>query len=153
VLSCLVSICRGLFSSHDQQLQELLCAELLALPPSHINRYLLQYVYMAVARPCGPLERTLTQLCGRSFNIAVQVCGCVGLGEQGGGGPVSLCLICSAHSMCFCGGGQALWGLTQLCGRSLNIAVQVGWNWSREMQTHTLAFVCVEGGGRREEKG
>lgn len=43
------------------------------MPVQQINRYLLQLVYLAVCRPCGPLERAVTQLCGRSFNIAVQV--------------------------------------------------------------------------------
>jgi hypothetical protein len=65
---------RGLYSSHDPQQQEVLCHELLALPADHVQRYLLQYVYLAVSRPSGPLERAVTQLCSRSFNIAVQVC-------------------------------------------------------------------------------
>ena len=64
---------RGLYTSQDPQEQEQLCGELLQLPAEAINRYLLQYVYMAMSKPSGPLERALTQICSRSFNIAVQV--------------------------------------------------------------------------------
>lgn len=56
------------------QLSRLTLPHLPPPPPDHTHRYLLQYVYMAVARPCGALERTVTQLCGRSFQVAVQVC-------------------------------------------------------------------------------
>jgi hypothetical protein len=64
---------RSLFATQDNHQQQLLCAELLQLPAERINRYLLEYVYLAVSRPSGPLERAITELCGRSFNTAVQV--------------------------------------------------------------------------------
>jgi hypothetical protein len=64
---------RALFTTQDTHQQQLLCAELLQLPAERINRYLLEYVYLAVSRPSGPLERAITELCGRSFNTAVQV--------------------------------------------------------------------------------
>eukprot|EP00775_Hariotina_reticulata_P003444 gene3444-3715_t len=63
----------GLYTQQEPHEQEVLCYELLRMPAQKINRYLLQLVYLAVCRPCGPLERAVTQLCGRSFNIAVQV--------------------------------------------------------------------------------
>jgi hypothetical protein len=64
---------RALFITQDTHQQQLLCAELLQLPAERINRYLLEYVYLAVSRPSGPIERAITELCGRSFNTAVQV--------------------------------------------------------------------------------
>uniref|UniRef100_A0A383W900 PI3K/PI4K catalytic domain-containing protein n=1 Tax=Tetradesmus obliquus TaxID=3088 RepID=A0A383W900_TETOB len=63
----------ALFTTQDTHQQQLLCAELLQLPAERINRYLLEYVYLAVSRPSGPLEHAITELCGRSFNTAVQV--------------------------------------------------------------------------------
>jgi hypothetical protein len=73
-LCCSHCMCRrGLFTSHDPHQLESLCAQLLQLPEVSVIRYLLQYVYMAVSRPSGPLERAITQLCSRSFNMAVQV--------------------------------------------------------------------------------
>lgn len=66
--------CRQLFTQQDPAQQEALCSELLQLRPERVARYLLQVVYLAVARPSGPLERAVTQLCGRCFATAVQVC-------------------------------------------------------------------------------
>eukprot|EP00878_Enallax_costatus_P024034 GHUV01025622.1.p1 GENE.GHUV01025622.1~~GHUV01025622.1.p1 ORF type:complete len:181 (+),score=32.50 GHUV01025622.1:165-707(+) len=63
----------GLFTQHEQQRQDQLCRDLLQLPAASVNQYLLQYVYLAVSRPSAPLERAIVELCGRSFNLAVQV--------------------------------------------------------------------------------
>lgn len=68
-----VSTRRSLFTKQDPHHEEQLCEELLQLPAARINRYLLEYVYLAVSRPSGALERAIVELCGRSFNTAVQV--------------------------------------------------------------------------------
>ena len=71
---CHRTAARSLYiSGGDAAAQEALCGALLARPPEALAPYLLQLVYLAVSRPAGPLERAVAALCGRCFNIALQV--------------------------------------------------------------------------------
>jgi hypothetical protein len=43
------------------------------MPEPEVERYLLQFVYLAVSRPGSALERTIIAFCSKSFTIAVKV--------------------------------------------------------------------------------
>ncbi|KAL6758986.1 hypothetical protein V8C86DRAFT_3133779, partial [Haematococcus lacustris] len=62
-----------LYQNPQPAVEDYLCNKLVALPESAIERYLLQFVYLAVSRPGSVLERTIVSLCTRSFVLAVKV--------------------------------------------------------------------------------
>jgi len=62
-----------LYQSQQPGVIEYLCNRLFSLSESALDSYLLQLVYLAVAKPGGPLERTLVELCSRFFKLAIKV--------------------------------------------------------------------------------
>jgi len=64
---------RRLYIKSNAHAQEAACATLLQLSEPEIQRYLLQIVYLAVARPSTSLERAVVELCRRSLSIALRV--------------------------------------------------------------------------------
>lgn len=64
---------RYLYQSSNPGVVEYLCNRLFDLSESALDAYLLQLVYLAVAKPGGTLERTLVELASRSFKLALKV--------------------------------------------------------------------------------
>lgn len=60
-------------NTHTTCLQDYLCNKLYAMPEPEVERYLLQFVYLAVSRPGSALERTIVAFCSKSFTIAIKV--------------------------------------------------------------------------------
>lgn len=60
-------------NSSSPGVEQYLCTRLLAMPEASVERYLLQLVYLAVARPGSALERTVVALCSQSFPISLKV--------------------------------------------------------------------------------
>lgn len=79
--------------------EDYLCNKLNELPEPEIERYLLQFVYIAAGRPGSALERTIVGLCSKSFVIAIKARG-VGWGGRCGAcarGPGRLAWVASAR--------------------------------------------------------
>lgn len=66
-------LCRYLYQNTQPGVQDYLCNKLFELGEDAVDRYLLQFVYLAVSRPGQPLERTIVDLCSRNFRIAIKV--------------------------------------------------------------------------------
>ena len=64
---------RYLYTSTQPGVVEYLCNRLFDLGEGPLDSYLLQLVYLAVAKPGGPLEKTLVELSSRSFKLALKV--------------------------------------------------------------------------------
>ena len=69
---------RYLYQNNAPGVQDYLANKLQALGEPAIDKYLLQFVYLAVSRPNHALERTIIELCSRSFRISIKVRGCAG---------------------------------------------------------------------------
>ena len=69
--------CRYLYQNTQPGVQDYLCNKLYELPEDSIEKYLLQFVYLAVSKQGSALERTLVSLCTKSFRSAVKVRCCV----------------------------------------------------------------------------
>ena len=66
-------LCRYLYKSNSQGVQDYLCNRLYTLPEDGVEGYLLQLVYLVLQRPRTSLERVLIDLCARSLRIAAKV--------------------------------------------------------------------------------
>ncbi len=53
--------------------EDYLCNKLFAMPEGAIERFLMEFVYLAVSKPGSALERTIVSLCSKSFPIALKV--------------------------------------------------------------------------------
>lgn len=62
-----------LYQNTAAGVQDYLCNKLHELPQKGFERFLLQFVLLAVSRPGSALEKVLTDLCSKSFRIAVKV--------------------------------------------------------------------------------
>ncbi len=68
-----VRLCRYLFNNTQPGVQDYLCNRLHELGETAIEKFLLQFVYLAVSKPGHALERTIIDLCSKSFRIAIKV--------------------------------------------------------------------------------
>ncbi|PNH10748.1 Phosphatidylinositol 4-kinase beta 1 [Tetrabaena socialis] len=62
-----------LHQNTQSSVHDYLCNRLHELGEEAIEKYLLQFVYLAVSRPGQALERTLVDLCSKSFRVAIKV--------------------------------------------------------------------------------
>lgn len=62
-----------LYQNHDAGVQDYLCKKLYEMPEEAVERYLLQFVYLAISRPGSTLERTIIAWCKKSFVVALKV--------------------------------------------------------------------------------
>lgn len=62
-----------MFSNTQPGVHDYLCNKLYELPESALEKYLLQLTYLAFSKPGQQLERTIIDLCSKSFRIAVKV--------------------------------------------------------------------------------
>jgi hypothetical protein len=67
------SICRYLHQNQGPGVHDYLCNKLYELPEKSLEKYLLQFVYLAVSRPASALERVIVDYCSKSFRVAVKV--------------------------------------------------------------------------------
>ncbi len=65
--------CRYLYQNSSPAVQDYLATKLHSLGEPAIDKYLLQFVYLAVSRPNHALERTMIELCSKSFRISIKV--------------------------------------------------------------------------------
>lgn len=65
-----------LYTNPQPGVEDYLANKLFEMPEPSIERYLLQFVYLAVSRPGSPLERTIIALCSKSFSIALKASDC-----------------------------------------------------------------------------
>lgn len=63
-----------LYQNNSPGVHAYLCNKLFQFPDHKLDRYLLQLIYVALQRPGGCLEKTIVQLCAKSFKLAVKVC-------------------------------------------------------------------------------
>lgn len=62
-----------LYQNPQPGVEDYLCNKLYEMPEQAVEKYLLQLVYLAVSRPGCALEKTIVDICSKSFGIAVKV--------------------------------------------------------------------------------
>lgn len=72
---CLQYLYQYLHNPQGAGVEDYLCNKLYRMPEAAVERYLLQFLYLAISKPGSTLEKTIVALCSRSFVIAVKV-GC-----------------------------------------------------------------------------
>jgi len=70
-------LCRYLYKSTSDGVQDYLCNRLYTLPEKGLERYLSQLCQLIINQPGSSLERVMVDLCARSLRIAVKVMGVV----------------------------------------------------------------------------
>ncbi|KAG2497053.1 hypothetical protein HYH03_005051 [Edaphochlamys debaryana] len=61
-----------LYQNLQPGVHDYLCNRLHELGEESVEKYLLQLVYLAVSKPGGTLERTIVDLCSKSFRVAIK---------------------------------------------------------------------------------
>ncbi len=62
-----------LYQNPQPGVEDYLCSKIHQMSDAQVELYLLQLVYLAVAKPGSTLERTIVGLCAKSFVLALKV--------------------------------------------------------------------------------
>lgn len=74
-MKCFIYVARHrhLYTSTQAGVQDYLANRLHELSEEAVEQFLLQFVYLAVSRPGSALERTIVELCSKTFRVAIKV--------------------------------------------------------------------------------